>query len=94
MQVSLTHELEDGRQTRAIGVIKAVGVWRAAGAGRGEADRYAALKALIREAEDYGADAILGLEFEIDGCVRSDIDGVALQRVVARGVAARFAIAA
>jgi len=94
MQVSHTHELEDGRQTRAIGIIKAVGFWRAAGSARSEADRSAALRALIREAEDCGADAILGLEFEIDGCVRADIDGVSLQRVVARGVAARLAVAA
>ncbi len=94
MQISHSQELEDGRQTRAIGRIKAVGAWRGAGAARSEAERSAALKALIREAEDCGADAILAVEFEIDGCMGADIEGVALQRVVAHGVAARFAIAA
>jgi hypothetical protein len=38
MQVSQTQELEGGRQTRAIGRIKAVGAWRAAHAAGAEAD--------------------------------------------------------
>jgi uncharacterized protein YbjQ (UPF0145 family) len=94
MQVSQTQELEGGRQTHAIGRIKAVGAWRAAHAAGAEADKQAALKALIREAEDCGADAIVGVEYHMDGVVGADIDGVALKRVVATGVAVRFALAA
>ena len=94
MQVSHNHELEDGRQIFEIGRITAVGAWRGAGAARGEAERLVALKALIREAEDCGADAIVGVDFKIDGVKGADIDGVPLQRVVAHGVAVRFAVAA
>jgi uncharacterized protein YbjQ (UPF0145 family) len=94
MQVSQTQELEDGRQTRAIGRIKAVGAWRAASAVGGEAEKRAALRALVREAEDCGADAIVGVEFHMDGVMGADIEGVALKRVVATGVAVRFALAA
>jgi uncharacterized protein YbjQ (UPF0145 family) len=94
MQISQTEQLEDGRQTYAIGRIKAVGAWRAADAAGSEAERRAALKALIREAEDCGADAIVGVDFQMDGVMGADIDGVALKRVVATGVAVRFAMAA
>lgn len=94
MQVSQTQELEGGRQTHAIGRIKAVGAWRAANATGGEAEKRAALRALIREAEDCGADAIVGVEYHLDGVVGADIDGVALKRVVATGVAVRLALAA
>lgn len=94
MQVSQTQELEDGRQTHAIGRIKAVGAWRAASAAGGETEKRAALRALVREAEDCGADAIVGVEFHMDGVMGADIEGVALKRVVATGVAVRFALAA
>ena len=94
MQVSQTQELEDGRQTRAIGRIKAVGAWSGAAATGGEAEKRAALRALVREAEDCGADAIVGVEFHMDGVMGADIEGVALKRVVATGVAVRFALAA
>jgi uncharacterized protein YbjQ (UPF0145 family) len=94
MQISQTQELEDGRQTFAIGRIKAVGAWRGANAARSEAERLVALKALIREAEDYGADAIVGVDFQIDGVVGGDVEGVPLRRVVASGLAVRIALAA
>jgi uncharacterized protein YbjQ (UPF0145 family) len=94
MQVSQNQQLEDGRQTRAIGRIKAVGAWRAAETAASEAERQAVLKALIREAEDCGADAIVAVAFQMDGVIGADIDGVALKRVVATGLAVRFAMAA
>jgi len=94
MQISHTLELEDGRQHYSIGRIKAVGAWRAASAARTEAEQRAALRALMQEADDFGADAVIGVEYEIDGVAGADIDGIALQRVVARGIAVRFAVAA
>jgi uncharacterized protein YbjQ (UPF0145 family) len=94
MQISRTQELDDGRQTYAIGRIKAVGAWRGAAAAASHSERLAALKALIREAEDYGADAIVGVDFQTDGVIGADIDGVALKRVVVSGLAVRFAMAA
>ena len=52
------------------------------------------MEALTREAEDYGADAVIDVRFEIDGCKGYDVDGVELQRVTATGLAVRFAQAA
>jgi uncharacterized protein YbjQ (UPF0145 family) len=46
---------------------------------------------LIREAQEYGADAIIGLEFHIDDVKRADIEGPALQRVAVTGIAVKFA---
>jgi uncharacterized protein YbjQ (UPF0145 family) len=94
MQISHTKDLEDGRQTVVIGRIKAAAPWRGANTARSEAERAAALNALILQAEDFGADAIVGVDYELDGVTRADIDGVALRRIAATGIAVRFAIAA
>ena len=48
----------------------------------------------MREAEDYGADAVIEVQFEMDGCKGYDVDEVQLQRVTATGLAVRFAQAA
>ncbi len=68
--------------------------WRAAGDPGAEADRQAAIEALTREAEEYGADAVVEVRFEVDGCKGCDVEGVELQRVTATGLAVRFARAA
>jgi uncharacterized protein YbjQ (UPF0145 family) len=94
MQVSFNSALDDGRAHYSIGRVKAVGRWRAAHEPNGEADRQAALDALVREAEEYGADALIEVNFEVDEIVGADIDGVPLRRVVATGSAVRFAVAA
>ena len=52
------------------------------------------LRALVREAEEYGADALVDVNFETDEVAGADIDGVPLTRVVATGSAVRFALAA
>jgi uncharacterized protein YbjQ (UPF0145 family) len=94
MQVSHTQELEDGRSHYSIGRIKASSAWRAPSAAAAEAGRIAAVRALIREAQEYGADAIIGLDFEVDAIKRADLDGAPLQRVAATGIAVKFAQAA
>ena len=48
----------------------------------------------MREAAEYGADAVIDVRFEIDDVKGHDIDGVALRRVTATGLAVRFARAA
>jgi uncharacterized protein YbjQ (UPF0145 family) len=88
MQVSFAAALDDGRRTVPIGRIRAAAPWRAAIEPSLEADRQAAVVALRREAEEYGADAV------IDGCKGYDVDGVRLQRVTATGLAVRIAQAA
>ena len=49
---------------------------------------------MIREAQEYDADAIIGLDFEVVGVKRADIDGTPLQRIAATGIAVKFAQAA
>jgi hypothetical protein len=94
MRVSSAAELDDGRRTIAIGRIRATGPWRAAGGPGAGADRKAAVEALTREAEDYGADAVVDVQFGVEGCKGCEIDGIRLERVTATGLAVRFAEAA
>ncbi len=94
MQVSFAAALDDGRRTIAIGRIRATTRWRAADEPGSDAERQAAIEALTREAEEYGADAVVDVRFEVDGVRGCDIDGVALQRVTVTGLAVRFARAA
>ncbi len=94
MEVSFAAALGDGRRTVAIGRIRATAPWRAAIEPSLEADRQTAVDILRREAEEYGADAVIDLRFDIDGCKGYDVDGVQLQRVTATGLAVRIAQAA
>jgi Putative heavy-metal-binding len=90
MQVSRLGGLEGIRRYHSIGRIKAGSCWRGANAPAPESDRVAAVKALIREAEEYGADAIVDLDFEVDSVNCVDIGRVPLRRVSATGVAVKF----
>ena len=90
MQISQTYKLADGRGHYSIGRIRAAAEWRGANAG-GQADRFTAVRELLREAQEYGADAIIGLEFHIDDVKRADIEGPAWQRVAVTGIAVKFA---
>jgi uncharacterized protein YbjQ (UPF0145 family) len=94
MQISRTNALQGGRVHHSIGRIKASSVWRAASASTAEADRQAAVDALIREAEDYDADAVIGLDFEVEGIKSADVGGIPLQRIAVTGIAVKFAEAA
>jgi uncharacterized protein YbjQ (UPF0145 family) len=94
MQVSRTNRLEGGRNHLSIGRIKASAGWRAVNASASEAERIEAVEALIREAQECDADAIVGLDFEVDAVKSADIGGVPLQRVAATGIAVKFAEAA
>jgi len=93
MQITRSDKLDSDRHHHLIGCLKACAVWRAVGAAS-EADRAAALQALIREAEEYNADAIIGLDFEMDAVSCADIGAAPLQRVSATGIAVKFAEAA
>ena len=94
MYVSFSTGLDDGRPVTAIGRIRAPARWRAAGDPATEADRQAAIEALAREAEEYGADAVIDVRFEVDDCKKCEIEGVQLRRLTATGLAVRFAEAA
>ncbi len=94
MEVSFTSDLEDDRAKTVIGRVKATSRWRAASGAGTDAERKAAIEALMREAAEYGADAVVDVRFEADDVKGHDIDGVALRRVTATGLAVRFARAA
>ncbi len=78
----------------AIGRIRACSGWRAADASTSDEDRRAAVDALVREAQDCEADAIVGLDFEVEGIRSADVEGVPLRRIAATGIAVKFAEAA
>ena len=78
MYVSFSSDLDGGRPMTAIGRIRAAMGWRAAGDPGAEADRQATIEALTREAEEYGADAVVDVRFEVDDCKGCDGGGVDL----------------
>jgi len=91
MRTSTTTDIEGGQISTPIGRIEAVSTWHAAAVNEAsETSREHALRNLIRRAEDVDADAIVGLEFEIDGGVSMAETGVALARVRAKGIAVRL----
>ncbi len=93
MQIIRTDALQGVRVHQSIGRIKASSCWHAADASTADADRRAAVDALIREAEDYDADAIVGLDFEVEGIRSADV-GIPLQRIAVTGIAVKFVQAA
>ena len=78
----------------AIGRVKATTRWRAAAEPGPRPSGRRRSPHSMREAAEYGADAIVDVRFEVDGVKGVDIDGVALQRVTVTGLAVRFAEAA
>ena len=91
MQVTRNNELQSRRLYNAIGRIEAHSSWRAITAPLSDADRQEAVVSLIREAQEYDADAIVSLGFDVDSVKCIDIEGIPLRRVAASGVAVRFA---
>jgi Putative heavy-metal-binding len=92
MQITHSDLLEGDQPHCSIGHIRATSSWRPASDPVGEADRLEAIAALVREAQEYGADAIVSVVFEVTSVKRDQIDGVPLRCVVARGVAVQFSV--
>jgi hypothetical protein len=91
MRISFTDEIDDGQVVYAIGRIKAATVWHASGAQPQSGDwKEIALRELIRKAEDFEADAIIGVDYEVDGVQSADLAPVTLQRVAATGIAVKL----
>jgi uncharacterized protein YbjQ (UPF0145 family) len=92
MIVSSGDRIEGARSLTMLCRIRAATGWHAAerkGLRDGEW-KEAALAQLIRHAEDLDADAIIGLDYEIDGASGQDDTGLKLQRVAATGLAVRI----
>ena len=94
MQVSFTASLDTERPQYAIGRVSAHTPWRAAERDLGEADHEIAIRALVREAEEYGADGVVEIAFAVEACKGSECEGVQLHRLVATGRAVKLALAA
>ena len=94
MQLSFTASLDTKRAQYTIGRVSAHTPWRAADRELGEADREIALAALIREAQEYGADGVVEIAYAVEECRGGECEGVKLHRVIATGRAVRLALAA
>jgi hydrogenase maturation factor len=94
MQISFSDTLEGERAQYSIGRLKATSAWRAGNGPVAGIEREVAVRALVREAEEYGADALVEVSFAIEQVRGPDVDGVPLRRVTAMGTAVRFAMAA
>jgi hypothetical protein len=94
MQVSRTNELEGGRAYHSIGRIKVSSGWRAADAHGSETNRLKALRALVSEARELDADAVIGLSLEVEAIDQPDYRDATLRPIATTGIAVRFTEAA
>ncbi len=94
MRISFTDELDGTRILYSIGRVRAASGWRAVTGLSDTTAKDAALDALMKQAAEFDADAIVGVDFEVDGGNSLDLCNVALQRVAATGIAVKLARAA
>jgi hypothetical protein len=89
VRVTANRQFEEARIVREIGRIEAASDWR--GQTSLEAQQESALRKLKELAREFEADAIIGLDFEIDDVNTTDLAPLPLHRVNARGVAVKLA---
>lgn len=95
MRISSTDAIEGKRVLHTIGKIKAASAWHAAIGGLLQDNwREIILRDLVRNAEEFDADAIIGVDYETDGLVPMDESGVKLTRILATGIAVKLSCAA
>jgi hypothetical protein len=94
MQVSYSHALSTDRAQISLGQLTAFTTWRAAEGPISDLERDIGLRALTREAEEFGAEGIVEVKFSIESVNGPDQHGAPLRRIVATGVAVRFKVAA
>ena len=94
MQISYSRALQSDRAQVALGLITAATGWRATDAPVNDHDREIALRALVREAEEFGADGVVGVEFKVETVSGPDQHGVPLRRLIATGEAVLLKAAA
>jgi hypothetical protein len=94
MQVSFTASIDSNRAQYTIGRVAAHTIWRCAERELGEADRESAMQALMREAEDYGADGLVEIAYAVEECRGAECESLKLHRLVATGRAVKLSIAA
>src|SRR5580698_11184029 len=94
MQVSLTASLDTNRAQHTIGRVTAHTPWRCTERGLSDAERQIAVRALVREAEEYGADGVVEVAYAVEECRGAECESVKLHRLVATGRAVKLALAA
>ncbi|MGE3247758.1 MAG: hypothetical protein AB7J19_15640 [Beijerinckiaceae bacterium] len=94
MLVSDTLELQDARVVREIGRISAASGWHGHSSQDEAVYRNRALDALIMLAKDFEADAIIGVDFSVDGASAVDLAEVPVERISVSGIAVKLARAA
>lgn len=90
MRVSSQLQVEGRRIVSEIGRITAASDWRG-GSAASESCKESALEKLKRLAEEFEADAIVGLDYSIDDVQACDLAPVSMKRVNATGVAVKLA---
>jgi len=92
MRISFNEQVDGGKVVHSIGRLRGATSWHAPGTPCSRGDWEAeALSALVKAAEDFEADAVIGVGYEIDGVAATDLTSVNLQRVAATGVAVKLA---
>ncbi len=96
MRISHTGEIEGSRILYAIGRVTAASAWHASGTEpvQGGDWRLVALQRLMVQAADCDADAIIEVDYEVDGVKVTDLADVPVERVCAKGIAVKLARAA
>jgi uncharacterized protein YbjQ (UPF0145 family) len=89
--VSSNHEIQGSRVVREIGRISAATGWGGVASASSEELRAQALRRLIAKAQDYEADAIVDVDYSVDGIKSCDLSACDLKRVIVSGVAVRLA---
>jgi uncharacterized protein YbjQ (UPF0145 family) len=92
MLISSTETIEGGKILYSIGTIKAASAWHAQGSVPHQSDwREGVMADLIRKAEDLFADAIIEVNYQVDGIACLDEGfGVKRQRILATAVAVKL----
>jgi uncharacterized protein YbjQ (UPF0145 family) len=89
MRVSSTETIEGGRILYSIGTIKAASAWHAQGSVPHQSNwQESVIADLIRKAEDLYADAIIEVNYQIDGMDGGF--GIKRQRILATAVAVKL----
>lgn len=91
MLVSSELEVQGSRIVQEIGRISATSSWHGVQVHGTDSHREAALARLIQQAKDFEADAIIGVDYAVDGASAIDLSAIPVQRVAASGIAVRLA---
>lgn len=92
MQVSSDLQVANRQILREIGRVTACAEWQ--GMGGDARQREIALRRLIETAKEFDADAIIGLDYAVDGGKALDLAELPVQRVQVSGIAVKLARAA